>query len=95
MSCVYVLKSVTGGSIYIGSSHEDDPTIRLQSHNSGRVRSTKFGRPWIVIHYERTDDYTLARKREIFLKTGVGRKWIKKNLFFRLKEDQPLADRVK
>ena len=33
----------------------------------------------VLLHVEYTDDYTAARKRENWLKTGQGRKWLKEN----------------
>jgi len=77
MACTYVLLSKITNRFYVGSSREDNAENRLKSHNSGKTRSTKSGRPWIVIHEEQYDNYRDARKREIFLKSGVGRKWIK------------------
>ena len=77
MACTYILRSAKTDKFYIGSSHEDNAYSRLKSHNSGKTRSTKFGRPWVIIHEETFLTYTEARKREIFLKTGQGRKWIK------------------
>ena len=77
MPCVYILQSQKTNKFYIGSSHEDTADIRLKSHNSGKTRSTKFGRPWVIIHQESFSSYTEARKKELFLKSGQGRKWIK------------------
>jgi putative endonuclease len=77
MPCVYVLQSEQNGHLYIGSSRENDPQARIISHNSGKSRSTKSGRLWKLIYQEFCDDYTAARKRELFLKSGYGRKWIK------------------
>lgn len=76
MACTYVLRSLKTNKFYVGSSHEDSADSRLNSHNSGKTKSTKFGRPWVIIHEETFLTYTEARKREIFLKTGQGRKWI-------------------
>lgn len=77
MPCVYILRSQKTQKHYTGSSHEDEPTQRLKRHNSGQVKSTKSGLPWSLIHLEYFENYSLARKREIFLKTGKGREWIK------------------
>ena len=76
MSTVYVLTN-KDNKIYIGSSHFDDPGVRLLAHNSGKTRSTKNGRPWKILFFEKFENYTLARKRELFLKSGQGRKYIK------------------
>ena len=80
MPCVYVLKSRLNLKHYIGSSREDRPATRLLKHNTGQVRSTKSGRPWEILHQEELLSYAEARKRENFLKSGVGRKWIKENI---------------
>jgi len=80
MACTYVLYSKTTDKRYIGSSREDTANVRLSSHNSGKTRSTKYGRPWVILYEEKFKDFTTARKREIFLKSGVGRKWMKEIL---------------
>jgi len=80
MAVTYILKSSITKRFYIGSSHFDDTKKRLKSHNKGDVKSTKSGRPWSVVHFEMFQNYTDARKRENFLKSGVGRKWIYENL---------------
>jgi putative endonuclease len=80
MACTYILFSEKTGKFYTGSTHEDDSVIRLYAHNSGKTKSTKFGQPWKLVYEEKYITYTEARSREIFLKTGVGRKWIHENL---------------
>ncbi|MBL7903374.1 MAG: GIY-YIG nuclease family protein [Bacteroidia bacterium] len=79
MACIYILRSQITLKNYIGSSHLDDPKERIRRHNSGLVRSTKHGVPWELIHVEVLDNYITARKRELFLKSGKGREWIKSN----------------
>ncbi|MDO8504398.1 MAG: GIY-YIG nuclease family protein [Candidatus Liptonbacteria bacterium] len=73
MPIIYLLFSQKFAKFYVGSSRNKDATIRLAHHNSGSVRSTKFGRPWTLVEIEEFESYTQARKREIFLKSGVGR----------------------
>ena len=77
MACVYVLRSESLKKNYVGSSHEDKAEIRLKIHNNGKVRSTKAGRPWEVIYFEKVSNYTQARQLENYLKTGQGREWLK------------------
>ena len=88
MACIYVIYSKTRKKTYTGSSHDDNPSDRLKSHNYGKTRSTKNGKPWMIIHIENFDNYTEARKRELFLKSGVGRKWIKENININLERWQ-------
>ena len=76
MSCIYVLLSQKTKRIYIGSSREDSGEIRLLSHNRGKTISTKSGIPWEIVYQEIFKNYTDARKREIFLKTGSGRRFV-------------------
>ena len=78
MYYVYVLKSLAHGRLYIGSSAE--PDRRLASHNAGKVKSTKSGRPWVCVRCEEHEDRTVAEKRERYLKSGYGRRWLKRNL---------------
>lgn len=54
---------------YIGIT--DNIEKRLDKHDTGGVRSTKFYRPWKLIHAEIFVNKTLARKREIFLKKNA------------------------
>ena len=77
MACIYINFSKSINKFYIGSSRENNAQKRFASHNTGKVRSTKSGRPWALIHQEIYKNYTEGRKRELFLKTGMGRKWIK------------------
>ncbi|MEM7146343.1 MAG: GIY-YIG nuclease family protein [Verrucomicrobiota bacterium] len=79
MYWVYVLESeIERGSFYIGSSA--DPDHRLRSHNAGRVRSTKGRRPWRRVLLEEHLDRSSAEKRERYLKSGYGRRWLKRRL---------------
>ncbi|MBU1998117.1 MAG: GIY-YIG nuclease family protein [Candidatus Omnitrophota bacterium] len=75
MHWVYVIKSRKDGKLYIGSTSAVEQ--RLQYHNSGKVRSTKSRRPFEIVFKEEHADITSARKRENFLKSGQGRKWLK------------------
>ena len=77
MAETYILFSKKSNKFYVGSSR-DSAKQRLEAHNKGKTRSTKFERPWVLLHVERYETYTEARKRELFLKTGVGRQWIKR-----------------
>jgi putative endonuclease len=78
MYTVYVLRSLVNGRMYIGYS--EDLEERLNSHNSGKVRSTKAYKPYSVVFKEEFENKTEARKRELFLKSGKGREFIKSTL---------------
>lgn len=61
----YILQS-SSGSYYVGSTNNIEK--RLAYHNTGKVRSTKNGRPWRVIYSESFDTLSKARKRELQIK---------------------------
>ena len=75
MFCVYVLRSLTTGEHYTGSTR--DRIQRLGQHNEGIVRSTKHARPWELIYYEEFPSRAEAVRRERFLKSGQGREELK------------------
>lgn len=53
---------------------------RLQQHARGEVKSTRDRRPLKLIHYEYFIDQNDAKAREVFLKSGFGRKQLKLSL---------------
>ena len=71
MYYVYVLKSEKNGRYYTG--YAEDLEARLLAHNLGKVRSTKAYKPYKLIYKEEYDNKRIARKREIFFKSGQGR----------------------
>jgi len=81
MSWIYILKSEEDGKLYVGSTK--NATRRIKDHNNGKVRSTKGRRPLVLIYEEQLTSTTEARRRELFLKSGQGRKWIKENVLAR------------
>ena len=76
MFYVYVLWSVKLQKRYVSSA--SNPDNRLVEHKEGKNRFSKGGIPWILIHTEEYPDLSSARKREAFLKSGVGRAWLDK-----------------
>ena len=73
MFYIYVLKSLRNKKRYIGST-KFLPEERLKQHNSGANHWTKYNGPFELIYKEEHETNTKARKRESFLKSGVGRK---------------------
>lgn len=72
---VYILRSLNNNKVYIG--YTENLEQRLSTHNSGKVRSTKAYMPYKLVHTEAFQSKTEARKREIFLKSGKGREFVK------------------
>ena len=75
MFTVYVLKSSRNGKRYIGCTGKD-VVLRLKEHNGGTNKFTRANRPFRIIHTEMFSDKTDALKREKFLKSGQGRKFL-------------------
>jgi len=46
----------------------------MYEHNHGHSKFTKGGIPWELLYQEEFNSLSEARKRELFLKIGVGRK---------------------
>jgi putative endonuclease len=72
---VYIIKSPAKEVYYKGCSGDFEK--RLTEHNAGRVKSTKYARPWVAHYKEEFDLKTDALKRERFLKTRSGYRWLK------------------
>lgn len=53
---------------------------RIEFHNQGLNKSTKYRRPLKLIYYEAYTSESDARKREIFLKSGRGREVLKQQI---------------
>ena len=75
---VYVLSSEKDSSWYIG--HTTDLDKRLKEHNTGRTRTTSRKMPWKIIYYEVSFNKADAIAREKYLKSGMGRRYLKNRL---------------
>jgi len=73
---VYALKSIKRKYIYIGIT--DNIQRRFNQHQSGNNKTTSAYRPFKIILIEKFKNRLEARKREKYLKSGMGREWIKK-----------------
>ncbi|HNR93708.1 MAG TPA: GIY-YIG nuclease family protein [Kiritimatiellia bacterium] len=73
--CVYVLRSLTDGKMYIGYSANLEQ--RLSDHFNGKVQSTAPRRPLKLIHAEYFLSEDDARRREGYLKTTRGKRALK------------------
>jgi putative endonuclease len=75
MFSVYAIKSQIDSRIYVGFT--SNVTRRLQEHNSGKTKSTKGFKPWKLIYSEECETRVEARKREKYLKSGIGKEFLK------------------
>ena len=78
MYYVYLLISEKDGNFYTGSTA--DLKRRFEEHNSGLVNSTKNRLPLKLIYYEACLNETDARNRESYLKSGMGKKYLRNRL---------------
>jgi len=79
MFYVYVLKSIKNRKLYTGFSC--DLRKRFNQHNSNEVSGyTKNKGPFKLIYYEACLNQTDARQREKYLKTGMGKRYLKNRL---------------
>jgi len=74
MFYIYILYSKKDKKLYTGFA--DDLRKRIIKHQKGFVKSTKDRRPLILIHYEAFINESDAKQREIFLKSGYGKREI-------------------
>ncbi len=74
MYYVYVLLSLKDQRFYTGFT--SDLIKRVKRHNSGLVNATKNRLPFRLIYYEACVNKTDALKREIYLKTAWGKRYL-------------------
>jgi len=79
MHYVYIIKSKRNGKRYVGTTSKL-PEARLADHNNGSNEFTRNNGPWYFLGSEAFSTKNEALKREKFLKSGQGRKWLDDNL---------------
>ena len=78
MYYTYVLQSAKDLNFYVGFTK--DLKLRFEQHKKGLVESTKDRRPLKLIYYEACINQMDATKREKYLKTYNGRRFLHKRL---------------
>jgi putative endonuclease len=78
MQYVYVLRSTKDGKWYTGCTQ--DLWKRFSEHNDGKVASTKNRGPFELIYYEASLNSADAFAREKYLKSGMGKRYLKNRL---------------
>jgi len=78
MHYVYVLQSSKDKKFYVGYSKELKQ--RVEEHNRGVVPATKQRRPLRLVYYEACVSKNDALRREKYLKTAWGKRFIKNRL---------------
>ena len=74
----YILRSLADGNFYVGFT--SDLKNRIAEHQCGRVYSTKGRLPMELVYYEACRNRADATKREKYLKTAWGNRYIKSRL---------------
>lgn len=82
MEYVYILKSINFLKTYV--DHTTNLTQRLKQHNFGYSKFTKRFKPWKIIYSETCENSIDARKKEKYLKSSSGGRWIKKTIFSKI-----------
>ncbi|MDO8573083.1 MAG: GIY-YIG nuclease family protein [bacterium] len=78
MYYIYILKSKKNKRWYTGSTN--NLRKRFKEHNNGKSSWTKKGIPWELIYYEACHNEEDTRSRELYLKSGMGKRYIKNRL---------------
>jgi len=78
MYYVYVIQSKKDGKWYTGSTN--DLRRRFNEHILGKVSSTKNRVPFLLIYYEACLNEQDAKYRERYLKSGMGKRYLKNRL---------------
>jgi len=75
MFTVYILQSLKDNKTYIGYTNNFER--RFKEHNSGKSKSTKYRAPFKLIFKEEFENSIDAKKRELWWKSGAGRRKLK------------------
>ena len=75
---VYILRSLADGNFYVG--YTNDLKRRVFQHQAGLVRSTSERLPIDLVYYEACQSRADATKREKYLKTAWGKRYIKSRI---------------
>lgn len=74
----YILQSTKSNGWYTG--YTNDLRKRFNEHNEGKSNWTKDRGPWTLVYYEACLDKEDAKAREKYLKSGMGKRYIKNRL---------------
>ena len=75
---IYILRSKKNKMCYTGLTV--DLRKRFKEHNAGKIGWTKGREPFELIYYEACKDITDSRSREKYLKSGMGKRYLKNRL---------------
>ena len=78
MFYTYILRSLKDNKLYTGSTR--DLKRRLSEHQARKSTYTKDRGPFVLVYYEAGLNEKDARDREFYLKSGMGKRYLKKRL---------------
>ncbi len=78
MFYVYIIRSKKDAKWYTGFTNNLQK--RFKKHNNGEIFSTKGRKPFELIYYEACIDKQDAQAREKYLKSGMGKRYLKNRL---------------
>jgi putative endonuclease len=78
MFYTYVIRSKKNALWYTG--YTNNLRKRLWQHNNGKSSYTKGRGPFDLIYYEACRDEIDGRSRELYLKSGMGKRYLKNRL---------------
>jgi putative endonuclease len=78
MFTVYAIKSIDRNYIYAGLTN--DIERRFNEHQKGQNKTTAPYRPFVLIYQEKFPTRPEARNKEVYLKSGTGKEFLKKLL---------------
>ncbi len=85
MYYVYVMRSHKDKHFYVGFT--SDLNKRLKKHNDGLVESTNPRRPFDLVYYEACVNKHDAIRRERYLKSTYGKRYIRNRISNYLREE--------
>lgn len=72
---VYAIKSLIRDYVYVGLTSNLER--RLGEHNSGKNKTTKPYKPFVLFYTEAYSTRSEAREREKYFKSGAGKEFLK------------------
>jgi len=77
MYFVYILRSKKDNKHYTGITNNLERRLKEHNHGKNSTLSTKNRGPFELIYYEIVKNRMVAREREKYFKSGVGRRYLK------------------
>lgn len=81
MFYTYILVSISNPTkTYVGFINSLENRLDAHNHPNNKGHTAKF-KPWKLVHFFEFGTKSEAMNKEKWLKSGVGRDWVKQNIF--------------